>query len=84
MNIIIVDDHPLVRKGLKSILTLDGSMEVLGEATNRREAMELFKTLKPDLALIDLRLGNDSGLDLLTDAIRLGIICKFVVLTSSI
>lgn len=83
MKVIIVDDHPLVRKGLKSILTLDGSMEVLGEAPNRREAMELFKTLKPDLALIDLRLGNDSGLDLITEAIRLGSICKFVVLTSS-
>lgn len=83
MKVIIVDDHPLVRKGLKSILTLDDSMEVLGEATNRREAMELFKTLKPELALIDLRLGSESGLDLITEAIRLGSNCKFVVLTSS-
>ena len=83
MKVIIVDDHPLVRKGLTSILTLDGSMDVLGEATNRREAMELFKTLKPDLALVDLRLGNESGLDLITEAIQLGGNCKFVILTSS-
>ena len=83
MKIIIVDDHPLVRKGLKSILSLDESMKVLGEATNRREAMELFKTTEPDLALVDLRLANESGLDLITEAIRQGITCKFVILTSS-
>jgi two-component system nitrate/nitrite response regulator NarL len=83
MKVVIVDDHPLVRKGLTSILSLDGSMEVLGEATNSREALELFKTTKPDLVLVDLRLGNESGLELITDAKRLGITCKFVVLTSS-
>ena len=83
MKVIIVDDHPLVRKGLTSILTLDGSTEVLGEATNWQEAMVLFKTLEADLALVDLRLGNESGLDLITEAIRLGIDCKFVILTSS-
>ena len=83
MKVVIVDDHPLVRKGLTSILSLDGTMEVLGEATNSREALELFKTTKPDLALVDLRLGNESGLELITDAKRLGVTCKFVVLTSS-
>lgn len=83
MKVVIVDDHPLVRKGLTSILSLDGTMEVLGEATNSREALELFNTIKPDLVLVDLRLGNESGLDLITDAKRLGLSCKFVVLTSS-
>ena len=58
MKVIIVDDHPLVRKGLKSILSLDQSMEVLGEAKNRREAMELFKTMKPDLALVGSSIGK--------------------------
>ena len=83
MKVVIVDDHPLVRKGLTSILSLDGTMEVLGEATNSREALELFNTTKPDLVLVDLRLGNESGLDLITNAKRLGLSCKFVVLTSS-
>ena len=58
MKVVIVDDHPLVRKGLKSILSLDGSMEVLGEATNSKEALQLFNTVKPDLAIVDLRLGK--------------------------
>jgi two-component system, NarL family, nitrate/nitrite response regulator NarL len=84
LKIVIVDDHPLVRKGLTSILILDESMEVLGEATNGREAMELFSSEKPDLALVDLRLANESGLDLITKAMKQGITCKFVVLTSSI
>lgn len=83
MKVVIVDDHPLVRKGLTSILSLDGTMEVLGEATNSREALEHFNTFKPDLVLVDLRLGNESGLKLIKDAKRIGITCKFVVLTSS-
>lgn len=83
MRIAIVDDHPLVRKGLVSILTLDGTMEVLGEATNSREALTLFRTEKPDLAIVDLRLGNESGLELIKEAKQQSITCKFVVLTSS-
>lgn len=83
MKVVIVDDHPLVRKGLTSILSLDGTMEVIGEATNSREALELFKTTNLDLALVDLRLGNELGLDLITNAKHQGVACKFVVLTSS-
>jgi len=83
MNVVIVDDHPLVRRGLTSILSLDDSMEVLGEATNSREALILFNSTKPELALVDLRLGDESGLDLISNAKRQGVTCKFVVLTSS-
>ncbi|MEK5067050.1 response regulator transcription factor [Sporosarcina sp. FSL K6-1508] len=83
MRIVLVDDHPLVRKGLASILSLDGTMEVLGEAANSREALTLFRTAKPDLAIVDLRLANESGLELITEAKQHGVNCKFVVLTSS-
>ena len=83
MKLVIVDDHPLVRRGLISILSLDESIEILGEATNKNEAMNLFKVSKPDIALVDLRLGEESGLELISDAVRQGVTCKFVVLTSS-
>ncbi len=83
MKLVIVDDHPLVRRGLISILSLDESIEILGEATNKKEAMNLFKVSKPDIALVDLRLGEESGLDLISDAFRQGVTCKFVILTSS-
>ena len=83
MQIVIVDDHPLVRKGLTSILSIDGAMKVLGEAANSKEALTLFHDTKPDLAIVDLRLANESGLELITEAKQQGITCKFVVLTSS-
>jgi len=83
MKLVIVDDHPLVRRGLISILSLNESIEILGEATNKKEAMNLFKVSKPDIALVDLRLGEESGLELISDAVRQGVTCKFVVLTSS-
>ena len=83
MRIVIVDDHPLVRKGLVSILSLDEKMEVLEEATNSKDALTLFRKATPDVAIVDLRLANESGLDLITEAKRQGITCKFVVLTSS-
>lgn len=83
MRVVIVDDHPLVRKGLASILTMSGTIELLGEATNSKEALKLFKTTNPELALVDLRLGKESGLDLIKEAQNQGVTCKFVVLTSS-
>ncbi|MHA6260254.1 response regulator [Sporosarcina sp. CAU 1771] len=83
MKVVIIDDHPLVRKGLHSILSLDKTFEVLGEATNMKEALQLFKAVQPDLAIVDLRLGVDSGLDVIEEAIQQGVSSKFVVLTSS-
>ncbi|MBO0588892.1 response regulator transcription factor [Sporosarcina sp. E16_8] len=83
MQIVIVDDHPLVRKGLTSILSIEGEMQVLGEAACRKEALTLFQKTKPDLAIVDLRLANESGLELIAEAKQQGIDCKFVVLTSS-
>lgn len=84
MKLIIIDDHPLIRKGLTSLFSLDGFIEVLGEATNSRDAFNLLSKTSPDLAIVDLRLGEESGLEFIKAAIKKGIICKFVVLTSSL
>lgn len=83
MKVLIVDDHPLFRKGLNTILSLEGSMEVVGEASNTEEALAFLNTLKPDIAVIDLWLGVESGLELIAEALRQDIMCKFVVLSSS-
>ncbi|SDM38094.1 two component transcriptional regulator, LuxR family [Psychrobacillus sp. OK028] len=83
MRLVIIDNHPLIRRGLVSLFSYSGIMEVLGEATNRKEAINLLQTVKPDIAIVDLRLGDESGIELIKEAIDLGIASKFVILTSS-
>lgn len=54
IRILIVDDHSVVRQGLRMFLALDPELEVIGEASNGQEAIEMVKTLKPDVVLMDL------------------------------
>jgi len=63
-TILIVDDHPLVREGLKSILKPVTEYEVVGQAGRACDALHLVKSLKPDLVLLDLGLPDKSGLEL--------------------
>ena len=56
-----MDDHPTVRLGLKQLLT--STAEVVGEAENAGDAVRLTGDLRPDLVLLDLRLGDDSGIE---------------------
>jgi DNA-binding NarL/FixJ family response regulator len=61
IRVLCVDDHPLVRKGIASILANEADMELVGEANNGREAVELFKEFKPDVVLMDLRMPELDG-----------------------
>lgn len=54
INILIVDDHSVVRQGLKMFLGLDPELKVIGEAANGSQALEMVKQLKPDVVLMDL------------------------------
>ena len=63
-TILIVDDHPLVREGLKSILRPAAEYEVIGQAGRARDALHLVKNLQPDLVLLDLSLPDKSGLEI--------------------
>jgi len=63
-TILIVDDHPLVREGLDSILKTAAEYEVVGQAGNARDAIKIVKSLKPDLVLLDLGLPDKSGIEL--------------------
>jgi DNA-binding NarL/FixJ family response regulator len=69
--ILIVDDHPFVREGLKSIIKSNDALEVIGEAENVRSARKLIKALKPDLVLLDLGLPDESGFDLAREIRRM-------------
>lgn len=83
MKIVLVNDQTIIRKGLISILSLQDTMEVAGEASNKQEAFLLIQREKPDLAIVDFHLGKECGLDLITEARQIGGICKFAILTYS-
>jgi two-component system, NarL family, response regulator LiaR len=62
IRILIADDHPVVRQGLRMFLNLDPDLQVVGEATNGAEALELAKQLTPDVVLMDLMMPVMDGL----------------------
>ena len=70
MKVLIADDHPVVRHGLKQILSADSDMTVVGEAKNGSEAMELARKLEWDVAVLDYSMPGRSGLELLADMKR--------------
>src|SRR6266496_4573651 len=66
-RILLVDDHPLMRRGQADLLNREPDLEVCGEAGTAREAMEAIAKLKPDLALVDMALPDKDGLELIKD-----------------
>ena len=64
-RVLIVDDHPIVRDGLRTLLERQPGLEVCGEAGNPLEAISAVKKLKPDIVLVDLSLEKSSGIELM-------------------
>ncbi|MDR2745862.1 MAG: response regulator transcription factor [Treponema sp.] len=69
-KIIIIEDHPLFSKGLSSLIGSREGYNVAGEAKDSKEALKLAAETEPDLAILDLNLGNEDGLDLLKEMHR--------------
>lgn len=63
IRILVVDDHPVVRDGLVAILSTQSDFEVIGEANNGRETLELAPTLEPDVILLDLEMPEIDGVE---------------------
>jgi len=63
LRIFLADDHAVVREGLRSLISAQADMEVIGEAGDGREAVEKTRELKPDLVLLDIGMPNLNGID---------------------
>lgn len=64
-RLIIIDDHPIFIQGVSLVIDGSGTFAVVGQAANRAEALLLAETEKPDIAIVDLNLGDEDGLELI-------------------
>ncbi|MET8115676.1 response regulator transcription factor [Streptomyces prasinus] len=82
VSVLIVDDHPVVRDGLRGMLESAPGFRVLGEAANGTEALERAAALDPDVVLMDLRMPGGPGVDAIRELARRGARAKVLVLTT--
>lgn len=65
-TVAIIDDHPLFRRGVHELLDLEPTVEVVGEAGTREEALDLVRRYEPDLTILDLNMKGSSGVEILS------------------
>ncbi len=82
IRVLLVDDQTLVRQGVRSLLSLAEGIEVIGEACDGRQAMEVIPQLNPDVVLMDMRMPIMSGLEALQALARLGTLPPTIILTT--
>src|SRR6202167_2677047 len=83
VRILIADDHPIVRDGLKKLLVLEEDFDVVGEAGNGREVLERVRELDPDVLLLDLRMPDLDGLATLQALRQTHRRTRVIILTAS-
>ena len=82
ITLLIVDDHPVVRDGLRGMFTADPRFEVLGEAGDGAEAIAAGEKLRPDVILMDLRMPRTDGVTAIRELAKRGVPARILVLTT--
>ncbi|NGO47360.1 response regulator [Streptomyces ureilyticus] len=82
ITLLIVDDHPVVRDGLRGMFESAPGFTVLGEASNGVEAVTLAQSLDPDVVLMDLRMPGGNGVEAIAELTRQGARTRILVLTT--
>ena len=82
IKVLIADDHPVVRQGLRTFLGIQDDIEVVGEAEDGVSAVTLAESLEPDIVLMDLKMPGADGLVALTELRARGVAARVLVLTS--
>ena len=82
IRVLVVDDHPVVRQGLRTFLDLQDDVTVVAEAGDAASAVDLAVALRPDVVLLDLRMPGDDGVSALRSLRARGLTCRVLILTS--
>lgn len=80
-KVMIADDHSLIREGIRQLLEFDGSIEVIGEASNGVECLEKLEVLSPDVLLLDINMPEMNGIDVLKQLKETEYDVKVLILT---
>jgi len=83
IRVVIADDHPIFRDGLRKLLSLEDDFDVVGEARDGNEVLEIVRQGEPDVLLLDLRMPGMDGLTVLQNLKTSGCRTKIIILTAS-
>ena len=81
IKVMIADDHSLIREGIKQLLEFDGSIEVIGQAADGIECLDVLENINPDILLLDINMPNMNGIDVLSELRRKKNKMKILILT---
>ena len=81
INILVADDHPIFRRGLRMIIQSDERINIIAEADNGREALELIQRSKPDVAVLDVNMPEMTGFEVVRELHKTKLATEFIFLT---